>query len=66
MPEAPMATLGYKDRLKLELFPTIWCPGCGIGTIMMQLAMVLDEMGWDETNTIVVTASAAPGGWAAT
>ena len=50
-----MATLGYKDRLKLELFPTIWCPGCGIGTIMMMLAMVLDEMGWDETNTIVVT-----------
>ena len=55
MPEAPMATLGYKDRLKLELFPTIWCPGCGIGTIMIMLAQVLDEMGWDETNTIVVT-----------
>ena len=41
MPEAPMAELTYKDRLKLELFPTIWCPGCGIGTIMMMLAMVL-------------------------
>jgi 2-oxoglutarate/2-oxoacid ferredoxin oxidoreductase subunit beta len=55
MPEAPMAELGYKEHLKLDLFPTIWCPGCGIGTIMMQLAMVLDEMGLDETNTIIVT-----------
>jgi 2-oxoglutarate ferredoxin oxidoreductase subunit beta len=50
-----MAEMTYKDRLKLELFPTIWCPGCGIGTIMMQLAMVLDEMAMDEKNTIVVT-----------
>jgi 2-oxoglutarate ferredoxin oxidoreductase subunit beta len=55
MPEAPMAELGYKDRLKLDLFPTIWCPGCGIGTIMMQLAMTLDEMGLDERNTVIVT-----------
>ena len=55
MPEAPYAELDYKKNLKLDLFPTIWCPGCGIGTIMMQLAMVLDEMGLDETNTIMVT-----------
>jgi 2-oxoglutarate ferredoxin oxidoreductase subunit beta len=55
MPEAPMAEMTYKDRLKLELFPTIWCPGCGIGTIMMQLAMTLDEMRLDERNTIIVT-----------
>jgi 2-oxoglutarate/2-oxoacid ferredoxin oxidoreductase subunit beta len=55
MPEAPMAELTYKDRLKLDLFPTIWCPGCGIGTIMMQLALTLDEMGLDERNTIIVT-----------
>ncbi|HEX7172502.1 MAG TPA: thiamine pyrophosphate-dependent enzyme [Candidatus Limnocylindria bacterium] len=55
MPEAPMAEMTYKDRLKLDLFPTIWCPGCGIGTIMMQLAMTLDEMRLDERNTIIVT-----------
>ena len=55
MPEAPMAELGYKDRLKLDLFPTIWCPGCGIGTIMMMLALTLDEMKLDERNTIIVT-----------
>jgi 2-oxoglutarate ferredoxin oxidoreductase subunit beta len=50
-----MAEMTYKDRLKLELFPTIWCPGCGIGTIMMMLAMVLDEMQLDERNTVIVT-----------
>jgi 2-oxoglutarate ferredoxin oxidoreductase subunit beta len=55
MPEAPMAELGFKKHLKTDLFPTIWCPGCGIGTIMIMLAMVLDEMGLDETNTIIVT-----------
>jgi 2-oxoglutarate/2-oxoacid ferredoxin oxidoreductase subunit beta len=55
MPEAPFAELGFKKHLKLDLFPTIWCPGCGIGTIMIELAMVLDEMGLNETNTIVVT-----------
>ena len=55
MPELTMADLGYKKHLKVELFPTIWCPGCGIGTIMMQLAMVLDEMGLDDRNTIIVT-----------
>ena len=55
MPEAPMAEMTYKDRLKLDLFPTIWCPGCGIGTIMMMLAMTLDEMQLDERNTVIVT-----------
>ncbi len=55
MPETPMAELGYKRNIKTDLLPTIWCPGCGIGTIMVQLAMVLDEMGLDETNTIIVT-----------
>ncbi len=55
MPEAAFAELGFKKRLKVDLFPTIWCPGCGIGTIMIELAMVLDEMGLDETNTIIVT-----------
>jgi 2-oxoglutarate ferredoxin oxidoreductase subunit beta len=55
MPETAFAELGFKERLKVDLFPTIWCPGCGIGTIMIELAMVLDEMGMDETNTIIVT-----------
>jgi len=55
MPEAAFAELGFKSKLKMDLFPTIWCPGCGIGTIMIELAMVLDELGLDQTNTVLVT-----------
>jgi 2-oxoglutarate ferredoxin oxidoreductase subunit beta len=55
MPEAAFAELDFKSRLKMDLFPTIWCPGCGIGTIMIELAMVLDELGLDQSNTVIVT-----------
>ncbi len=55
MPEAAFAELDFKSKLKMDLFPTIWCPGCGIGTIMIELAMVLDELGMDQTNTVIVT-----------
>ncbi len=47
--------MAVKDKLKEELFPTIWCPGCGIGLIMAQLATVMDELGLDRTNTVMVT-----------
>ncbi len=47
--------MAVKDKLKEELFPTIWCPGCGIGLIMTQLATVMDEIGLDERNTVIVT-----------
>jgi 2-oxoglutarate ferredoxin oxidoreductase subunit beta len=55
MPEAAFAEMGFKSKLKMDLFPTIWCPGCGIGTIMIELAMVLDELGLDQSNTVIVT-----------
>ena len=55
MPETAFAELDFKSKLKMDLFPTIWCPGCGIGTIMIELAMVLDELGMDQSNTVIVT-----------
>ena len=45
----------FQDLLKLERFPTSWCPGCGIGQIMIQLATVMDELGLDHTNTTVIS-----------
>ena len=45
----------YKDLLKLDLFPTSWCPGCGIGQIMIQLAMAMDELGLNHTNCTVIS-----------
>jgi 2-oxoglutarate ferredoxin oxidoreductase subunit beta len=47
--------MSFKDKLKSELFPTIWCPGCGIGLIMTQLAMVMEDLGLDRHNTVIVT-----------
>ena len=47
--------MAVKDKLKTDLFPTIWCPGCGIGLIMQQLATVMDEIGLDKDNTVLVT-----------
>jgi 2-oxoglutarate ferredoxin oxidoreductase subunit beta len=47
--------MAVKDKIKTHLLPTIWCPGCGIGLIMQQLASVMDELGLDETNTVMVT-----------
>lgn len=45
----------FKELLKLERFPTSWCPGCGIGQIMIQLAMVMDELGLNYTNSTVIS-----------
>ncbi len=47
--------MAIKDKLKTDLFPTIWCPGCGIGLIMQQLASVMDELNLDKDNTVLVT-----------
>jgi 2-oxoglutarate ferredoxin oxidoreductase subunit beta len=47
--------MAVKEKLKTDLFPTIWCPGCGIGLIMQQLATVMDELGLDKHNTVIVT-----------
>jgi 2-oxoglutarate ferredoxin oxidoreductase subunit beta len=47
--------MAVKDRIKTHLLPTIWCPGCGIGLIMQQLAAVMDELNLDKTNTVIVT-----------
>ena len=45
----------FKDLLMTELYPTKWCPGCGIGQIVIQLAKVMDELGLDHTNSTLVS-----------
>ncbi len=47
--------MAVKDKLKTHLFPTIWCPGCGIGLIMQQLAQVMDELELTKDNTVLIT-----------
>lgn len=45
----------FKDLLRVERFPTTWCPGCGIGQIMIQLAMTMDELELNHTNCTVIS-----------
>lgn len=47
--------MSYKDFLKLERFPTTWCPGCGIGLVMKAVAELFEELGFSRDDTIVVS-----------
>ncbi len=50
---------------KEEMFPHIWCPGCGNGTIMKASAQAIDNLNLDNDDIIVVSgigcSSRAPG-----
>jgi 2-oxoglutarate ferredoxin oxidoreductase subunit beta len=50
-----MMDRSYKDLLKMQRFPHTWCPGCGIGAVMKNVAMVLKELGWNHQNTVAVS-----------
>ncbi|RLE82199.1 MAG: 2-oxoacid:ferredoxin oxidoreductase subunit beta [Thermoprotei archaeon] len=41
--------------LRLEAFPTIWCPGCGNGIILAALARALDKVGVDLDKIVLIT-----------
>ncbi|MBW3018104.1 2-oxoacid:ferredoxin oxidoreductase subunit beta, partial [Candidatus Woesearchaeota archaeon] len=40
---------------KQELFPTIWCPGCGIGLAMKETANAFEELGLKNNQISVVS-----------
>ena len=50
-----MIDRSYKNLLKMHRYPHTWCPGCGIGAVMKNVAMVLNELGWNHQNTVVVS-----------
>lgn len=50
-----MIDRSYKELLKLKRFPHTWCPGCGIGAVLKNVAMGLRELGWDCRNTTIVS-----------
>lgn len=51
-----VAVLGTDmDRyLRTEMLPTVWCPGCGNGTIVQALAHALTELALDPRQVVVV------------
>src|SRR5512139_3222916 len=50
-----MKDRSYKNLLKMHRFPHTWCPGCGIGAVMKNVAMVMKELGWNHQNTAAVS-----------
>jgi 2-oxoglutarate ferredoxin oxidoreductase subunit beta len=50
-----MIDRSYKELLKMHRYPHTWCPGCGIGAVMKNVAMALKELGWNDQNTAAVS-----------
>jgi 2-oxoglutarate ferredoxin oxidoreductase subunit beta len=50
-----MMDRSYKELLKMRRFPHTWCPGCGIGSVLKNVAMVMKELGWNDRNTVAVS-----------
>jgi 2-oxoglutarate ferredoxin oxidoreductase subunit beta len=36
-------------------FPTVWCPGCGHGTVMSAIIRAVDRMGWSKDEVVMVS-----------
>lgn len=45
----------YRDYLRVEKLPHIWCGGCGNGVVLQAIARVLCELELDPRKTVVVT-----------
>lgn len=37
------------------MFPTVWCPGCGNGLIIREIAKVFDKLNFSKKDTVVVS-----------
>lgn len=49
-----MSNLIYK-YMRPEHLPHIWCPGCGNGIIMRDVAQAIENLGLSRNNTIIVS-----------
>ena len=45
----------FKDYLKLERFPSSWCPGCGIGSVVINTAKAFEELNLKNEETTVIS-----------
>jgi 2-oxoglutarate ferredoxin oxidoreductase subunit beta len=52
---APVPENPVHKYLRLDRMPTIWCPGCGIGTTVNCFTRALDESGYDLDKLAIVS-----------
>jgi len=53
--EKPLTHVTGDAYLKPGIHPTMWCPGCGIGTMMSAMLRAFEELGFSHSDTVVVT-----------
>ncbi len=46
--------MDYREYLRVERLPHVWCPGCGHGMITHALACAMAELDLDPTKTVVI------------
>lgn len=45
----------YERYIRYRTFPSPWCPGCGIGTVMKAIAMSFSDLNIDPDDIVVVS-----------
>jgi len=43
------------DYIREEMFPHIWCPGCGNGIVLGAIIRAIDDLNWDKDKTVMVS-----------
>jgi len=55
----------YEQYLRVNFFPHMWCPACGIGIIVKAMIRAMHSLNWDKNDTAVISGigctSRAPG-----
>jgi len=43
------------NYIRKEMFPNIWCPGCGNGIVLGAIIRAIDELKWDKNDIVMVS-----------
>ena len=43
------------NYIRKEMFPNIWCPGCGNGIVLGAIIRAIDELKWDKNEIVAVS-----------
>ena len=43
------------DYIRKEMFPNMWCPGCGNGIVLGAIIRAIDELKWDKDEIVAVS-----------
>ncbi len=50
-----MNTETARNYLRMDKFPSVWCPGCGHGIILASILRAIHRTGWQKNNTVMVS-----------